>query len=412
MPIRPTKKLEKGGLHGLTSPPERHWAGVIEEPQGASISVPYLGRVRKFSHHQNEKAKAGARGLPFLAWHVPRDMRGNYYPEDKEACLLGERLDNRGHALCISVTGINNERADPGSMRLCRGPAINRSGYCRVHGGALHPLDKIIIDRNLAPRHVLFKYGMLPASEMTDEELVHGKVRLEDGRWCRTRDVPRNVHDAFVNELFERADRLLKENLVAAVGTAAEIAKGTAYEPADRLAAAKWIFEQVRGKAPQTVEVKASKGFEQVMSAVLTGGSREESRARRSGSGSGVIDGSVEGVVDAEVEEMNGDFGYDDVEDDEDFVPPAPRSSVVTPRDAAEAAEVAEKRKAHKEEMKKGIAKRKAFQNKGHSTLPKPLDYEVVEIVGSDGEAIDLRDQDLAESGDTIRIKFDLGGLV
>lgn len=411
------------------------YEGTQEDPAGEEIEVPYIGQTWLFTEHQDQVAEGlNKRHLPFLPHHVPLNMRGQYKLLDFPG-EFGERMGPSNYAMCSKKTfevGKNGVRMRE-EGRPCRSKAVNYSGACASHGGMLHPLDRKRIDWEKAPRHIKFKYGRLPVSELDDEELSRGQVRKEDGTFTSNEYVSAEIHDAMVKKLFERSDEMMRNNLLSAVDTMAEIAAGTAYEPADRLRAAEFIFKWLRGSTPIKVEVGVTKPFEQVLDAILVGGSRGESRARR----------GIEDVVDAEVVEddeldlpdipgLDGQEEYEeeisDVEDESwdyrderdrpvsaDFEPekvvhygPAGAPTYRVPPNLAMNAtehehhlredenviaaedkrakfakkrktpeETAAERKMHNEEVRAALKKRKYFQNQGQSSLPEPLDGTV-----------------------------------
>jgi hypothetical protein len=191
---------------------------------------------------------------------------------------------------------IVKSKRDPNYGQECKSKAINYSGFCPVHGGALHPLDK---SEPKLSREEAFRVGKLSVDELDDLELARGQVLRDDGTWTNFKTVPASMIKEFRRELFDRADIKLRENLVKTVDTFAEIANGSAYEPEVRLRAAQFIYERVRGKNPDVVIHTQDKPFEIMMTdMVIGGGSRAASRVQR----------GLESAVDAEVVE---DYGLD-----------------------------------------------------------------------------------------------------
>ncbi|QNJ55401.1 hypothetical protein SEA_LITTLEFELLA_90 [Gordonia phage LittleFella] len=419
----------------------------IQEPLGDEEEEhPYLGWVRVFSEHQMQVGLASrGKGNPskFLNYHVPLDMRGKYKIDDPIG-LLGERRGPGGWAVCTAKNQVRNIRGEQVREQPtpCRAKALNRSGLCSRHGGMLHPLDRQRVDWDKAPRELRWKFGKLAVEDLDDEELARGQIRREDGTFTSSRMVPVEVHDRMVKELFDRADVRLRENLLTAVDTAAEIAQGTAYDEGVRLQAAKWMYETVRGKVPTKVELDVSPKFEQVMDAVIIGGSRAESRAAR-GLQDEVLDAEVEDLdlpdlpmLEAQVVDNQG--SYEDYDDEEaydyrddcdrsiarDLEPepvihhgaagkpttdyhPSPEGydqhnrRVEENRRAAEEkqvqfakkrkapgltpeqlAENAKARKEHADAKRKHIAKRKAFLNQGDNTIPEPIQHVITDEPG------------------------------
>ena len=414
------------------------WEGTHEPPLGEEeIEVPYIGWTGTFSEAQNDSAiPLDKRRCGFLKHHVPLERRGNYklshFPGE-----YGEREGAGGYALCTAMTKTHDTNGDRRRSQPtpCRAKAQNLSGLCASHGGALHPLDRKRIDWEKAPRHIRFKYGRLPVSELDDEELSRGQIRKEDGTFTANPSVSTEIHDAMVKKLFERSDEKMRENLLDMVDTMTEIAKGTAYEPADRLRAAEFVFKWLRGSTPVKVEIDVAKPFEQILGAVIQGGSRAESRARRGLDEDGILDAEVVEDDELDLPEIPGLGNSEDSEgseeprdrEDYDYRDPRDRSILrdlepepvihigpagkptkwVPPNNAMSETEaehwkrvsrnekaaeekraqfakkrkapeeIAAERKAHKEELRKGIAKRKAFQSMGQSNLPVNLDGTV-----------------------------------
>lgn len=294
-------------------------------PDGPEIDHPYLGKVPTFLSENRDADRTAATSkfsakvlpnLPRLMYHVPLDMRGPYKIPPGTKAAFGERLGPANYAMCNGVTTANNQQGEIG--RACKAKAVNRSGLCARHGGMLNPADRQRIDWDRAPRHIKFKYGMLKAEELDDDELARGQIRLEDGSYTKNDFVSAEIHQEFKARLFERGDVLLREAYLDAVRTFAEVAKNDIYEPSDRLKAAEFIFTRLRGKIPDIIELRADKPFENVMMK-LVGGSREDSRSRRGG------DEEPEDVIDAEVvEELkeyagSGDFLLTEAEAEEAF---------------------------------------------------------------------------------------------
>lgn len=374
-------------------------------PDGPDVEVPYIGVTPTFTTELSPK---------HLSHHVPFSFRGPYVL-DRYPGILGEWEGDTQRAACASLTK---------GGRQCHANAMNRSGVCAKHGGALHPHDKKVIDWENAPREVRWRYGRLPLEELDDEELAKGKIRDQFGRWIHGYTVPAATHREMLAELYKRSDDMLRSNLNKTVGVFVEIATNDAFEPADRLRAAEFIFTRVRGKLPDTVVLTQDKPFEQVLTHMLTGGSRADSRQQR-----GLEPGEedildVEGVDD---EAITVSTRVDAVEDDEDEVPeydddeltseradtlPAPpkrtgpagapqygppRSLVERQRyegekkDNTEEAEerrkeLAEKRKEHKAKMRSARAAREWTKNSGYKSLAVGVPFE--EIQEDDGVRI------------------------
>lgn len=227
-----------------------------------------------------------ARQYGTLMYHVPLKFRGPY-KEDED---WNDR-DRPGLPL-VACNGVTKQGKD------CMLRAINRSGYCQNHGGGLHPSDKINKgDITQRTRWELFLMGELDPADLTDEELARASIQTGDGKWHRMRSIPAKVHQRMMSELFKRSDEALQHSLLDVVSTMTEIAKGKAYEPADRIAASKWIFERVRGKNPDRVIHSQDEPWKVVFDGI-GGGTRAESRRARGVDPAAIEDGNI---VDAEI---------------------------------------------------------------------------------------------------------------
>lgn len=246
-------------------------------------------------------------GMSWLMHHVPIAYRGYYRLEQLDETyrltnsdeLSRVRTSNEGFVMCSATT---NQGTD------CMRRAVNYAGKCQAHGGKLHPLDKIVDHRRMGmmkeqlgigaldtPGQVTSEAtlarmtrwqkllsGVINVQDLDDEELSRGMCRDSNGGFSGTppRMVPKDLHDRMVRELFQRADETLKSGLLDAAGSIVEIARGSAYEPADRIKAATWLWERLRGKVADVVVHTQDKPWEMVLSNI-SGGSRAASRAAR-----------------------------------------------------------------------------------------------------------------------------------
>ena len=267
-------------------------------------------------------------GMSWLMYHVPRDLRGFYFPDQmpdkwKEAHpdeyeALGNRVDKRGYTLCSATTRAGTS---------CQRRAVNLSGKCGAHGGKLHPLDKVIhehrahlaqeagpehgltkaIEKRMTPREVTPEFesrmtkwqkllsGMISVDDLDDEELARCQCRGKDGEFHGPppRDIPRALKDRMVKKVFERVEDQMRTSLPEMIQVLIQIAVSDVYEAADRIKAATWISERMLGKVPDKVIVAQEKPWETVLGG-LAGGSRAVSRAQR-----GVAD--EEEILEAEL---------------------------------------------------------------------------------------------------------------
>lgn len=116
--------------------------------------------------------------------------------------------------------------------------------------------------RNMT-RQQLFDNGFLTAEDLDDEELRAGRCRDAHGRIPKVTKtmemVPRDLYDEMVAEHAKRFDERLRQQLDTALDTMAEVMADDTQEAKDRMDAAKWFVERVRGKSVDRVAVTVSK---------------------------------------------------------------------------------------------------------------------------------------------------------
>lgn len=281
---------------------------LVGKPDGPLQFIPELGEeVGTFIDPCEHMRLPKDSGLSWLMHHVPMGKRGYYrlhqLPEDYRAEhgveLSQSRVDENGFLLCSSLT---NQGTD------CRRRAVNYSGKCQAHGGKLHPLDKAVDSRRtgMLEAHLNPEQGVTPGNvtseatlarmtrwqhllsgnikveDLDDEELARGMCRDASGGFSGVppRMVPKDLHDRMVRELFQRADQNLRNGLIDVSLTMVEMATSPAIEPADRIKAATWVWERLRGKVADVVVHTQDKPWEMVLSNI-SGGSRAASRAAR-----------------------------------------------------------------------------------------------------------------------------------
>lgn len=267
-------------------------------PTGPMKFIPEFGcEVPTFVEKPGGKSEA-------LMYHVPPMMRGDYRPQelanynpDREY-----RVDFNGKVLCNKQTQAKKD---------CTKRAANRSPACELHGGRLHPLDKIVRDKeeeansNAAQgltRYRLFLAGQLTVDDLDDEELASCGFRMPNGGIFKPRNVPRELAQGFQRAIYDRAQRELRSLTVEAAQTMGEIMKNKNVEPDIRLKAALSIIERNLGKTPQIIAVAETKAYEEVFDGILSS-SRDESRAARGIESSSLAIESANNTIDAEVVE-------------------------------------------------------------------------------------------------------------
>lgn len=347
-----------------TANPDEEWNGREDAefygaPDGPIAIYPIVGEAGTFTQQRADMRLPKDSGTVWLMHHVPRNCRGKYKLTDRyveeyndwldrlaegdqgipqfevgppeqwleeERLLKDFRVDQHDWVLCDGTTKSGEE---------CKRKAVNFAGYCEAHGGKLHPLDKVVDTRRAIEtpkdsaynnpevqermtRYQKFISGLISVKDLDDEELARGQFRDRKGGFSGNppKQIPREMHDQFVTELFERADMRLREGLVECVNTMVEVATSPVYEAKDRLKAAQWVFERVRGKQADVVVHTQDKPWEHVFQGI-SGGSREDSRAARE-----TLDAEFEdeGGVDSTtlaVVAQGGEVEWDALDDDD-----------------------------------------------------------------------------------------------
>ena len=185
------------------------------------------------------------------------------------------------------------ERARHGERRRCSDPKKKGcKGFARRNtvppvcsncgggsrAGTKHSIDPdtgavVTTKRGLVsipPRVQALLDGDIAVEDLDEEELARGYPRAADGSFrCPPNVVPRTLHDRMVRELFARAGRQLKSNLVDAVKNMTEIANDKELDPKVRLAASQWIIERVMGKTPDVNVTVEEKRYERMFEGIL-----------------------------------------------------------------------------------------------------------------------------------------------
>lgn len=290
------------------------YASVIEAPEGPLVWKANLGLyLREFTADQMERSRElQYRTLPALNYHVPTIYRGRYKPSDlPEAYSAGIdwRVDKNGFVLC-TADKLKSEG-------LCESVAQHRSGLCVNHGGALCPFDKRPdIDPNRDPSQNKGKTGSMDISKLTrwdqliagiisvddldNEELARGQCRDINGTFkgVAPKMVPKSLHDAMMRSLLSRAQEHFRAGLIDSVDALVSIAKGTAFEPADRIKAASIVIDRVMGKTPEVLITAEAKPWETIFDNISRKPDTESAAYKR-----------LEAAIDAEVVENEPDYG-------------------------------------------------------------------------------------------------------
>ena len=122
-------------------------------------------------------------------------------------------------------------------------------------------------------RMLMLMQGDINVEDLDDEELAKGMCRNPDGSFPRRQPelIPKMMYDRMQRELFARADEGLRESLLEAVTSIANIATDGQVDAGQRFKAATWLFERLRGKTPDVVQVSQQKPYETVLDSVHRG---------------------------------------------------------------------------------------------------------------------------------------------
>jgi hypothetical protein len=270
-----------------------------------------------------------------LDYHVPFQLRADFRPEQWPLAYYQKvrgsvRVNAEGLALCSAIAKATGT--------LCQGKAVNRTHFCRNHGGSLHPADKKLSVRTLGgadgvpmerverlDRVQKFMQGFLGVEELDDDELTGNFVRTDAGNPIKGKALGIKFEQLMSKELHRRLNEYLKSKAPRMLEVMYEIADSDLVEPADRIKAAQWIAERVIGKTPEVlVHTTTEKPYEGILDSIQSG-SREayrekvaSSRPLELGSGnSQIVD--VEEVSVSVIETSDDDSFADMVEDSESY---------------------------------------------------------------------------------------------
>lgn len=304
---------------------------LIGKPDGPMKFVPEIGYEVGTFTNRHEELEPGRKfgALACIMHHVPTNMRGPYAPEQLANYSPRKKYTTNFQGLVIC--GATNKKARKIDPKTCQRRAMNRTPFCEVHGGRLHPYDRRPerqLDVSKMSRWEMLVNGVIGVEDLDDEELMRGMCRRPNGSFPERAGgvIPRHIYDKMVSRLFDRAQEMFRQNLFTAVDCLGEIVKGSAYEPADRLRAADMIINRVLGKAAEKVDVTVgTKPYEQII-AGFARTTRAETEAAAE-----ITSGTTEAeVVDAEVVETEEDSWSTYSEE------PLPKSSEAMPAGSSE----------------------------------------------------------------------------
>lgn len=116
--------------------------------------------------------------------------------------------------------------------------------------------------------------GEISVGDMDDEELLRGQFKDRDGMFSGRPpgSIPRELHDKMTGELFRRVDGRMQARMFDVVDTMLDIATDPDnYGAGDRIKAATWVFERLRGKTPEVLQVQQERPFEIIMTKIASG---------------------------------------------------------------------------------------------------------------------------------------------
>lgn len=266
------------------------------------VKVPRIGWTEDFGTTQDDTGHK----LVHLTYAVPFDRRGRWFRPNMDPLVV---------KMCMGTHMLTGNR--------CGKLAENRSPVCSRHGGALHPDDLRQVNPFAKTKSISqwaeFLKGNIKVEELDDEELMRGQLKAVDGSFKGQppKMIPRDIHDRMVKEIFARADSKLRDNLLEVASMMTRIATGDEYEVKDRIKAAQWVWEQVRGKVPVKLEI-GGEPWKDLLAGItqLEGGSREEARVARRGQIA--LEASTSRAIS---DRFNKDDWYDEVPIDAEVVP-------------------------------------------------------------------------------------------
>lgn len=236
------------------------------DADGPDLFVDQLGIVvPTFINPRNDLIRGAAAYFKRVSHHVPFKMRGHFkvveWPEAYVEWLRdndGWETDAEGFVIC---GGIRTYGKDAG--KKCRARAVNRTRFCRCHGGGLHPLDKKMSAKSIiAPpenrvkaldRPQKFLQGFLDISDLTDEEVQGLFIYNDAGQKVDSIALGLKMHQQIAQELHRRMNRFLQTKTASMLTVMVDIAESELVEPADRIKAATWVAERVLGKTPEVI---------------------------------------------------------------------------------------------------------------------------------------------------------------
>jgi len=296
------------------------------EADGPDLFVDELGIiVPTFIDPRNDLIRGSAKYYKRVNHHIPFKMRGHFkardWPEEFVERLRtgdGWRVDAEGFVVCAGTRTYGKEAG-----KNCRARAVNRTRFCRCHGGGLHPLDKKMSAKSvIAPpenrvraldRPQKFLQGFLKIDELTDEEVQGLFIYNDAGQKVDSIALGLKMHQQIAQELHRRMNRFLQTKTASMLGVMVDIAESDLVEPADRIKAATWVAERVLGKTPEVImHGKVEAPYEAIFE-TIDAGSRQNYR-QEIGETRLELGRGTDEILDAEVvgQSEDSDFRKDD----------------------------------------------------------------------------------------------------
>ena len=284
------------------------------DADGPDKFVDQLGIVvPTFLDPRNDLIPPKARAHKRVNHHIPFKMRGFFKPHEwpsEYRNTITWSVDTEGFVLCAATNKAGNG---------CANKAVNRTQFCRNHGGGLHPLDKKITMQNVIEvppdriaqltRAQRFMQGFIPVDDLSDEEIQGMFIYEDDGQKVRSITLGLKIHQQIAQELHKRLNRFLQTKTASMLSVMVDIAESELVEPADRIKAAQWVAERTLGKTPDIIiHGKTEQPYEAIFD-TIDAGSREDYR-QKIGSTRLELGGEPSSILDAEVVEESEDSDY------------------------------------------------------------------------------------------------------
>ena len=379
LPVASARGRTTTGSHNMVVP-YRGNAQYMGDPDGPMRFIKSLGmEVPTYIDPRNDLKTtyktAGAHKA--VDYHIPPKFRGPYKPTQ-----LAD-YDPDKHYPVLSQTGFARCGGVRSDGQICQKTAMHRTGFCSNHGGALHPADKLFTsERGIMPtspekldRHQKVEMGIIPVSELSDEEIARQQVRMDDGTFSQTSPMlSARILNAMKAEFFARADRFLRENVMDMLKEMRNIATSQVAEDKDKIAAAQWLIERSMGKTPDVlITNKTDTPFENMMGEVIST-TRADYRNQQPALHGGVpvIEGEIDnGITILDDEEFESELVGEQSDESQVEIEAPVVEAQLTPLEAAKA------RREKKKEIQRRRQRRFAAKSRGLDTID-DLPYELV----------------------------------